>query len=54
MILIVKELRHDAKGIPINSDGKAVYTLNVVATDNGNPQLSSIATVSNHKIKWVF
>eukprot|EP00105_Crassostrea_gigas_P046218 XP_019930366.1 PREDICTED: protocadherin Fat 4 [Crassostrea gigas] len=46
VILIVKELRHDAKGIPINSDGKAVYTLNVVATDHGEPQLSSIATIN--------
>uniref|UniRef100_A0A8W8M8J5 Cadherin domain-containing protein n=1 Tax=Magallana gigas TaxID=29159 RepID=A0A8W8M8J5_MAGGI len=46
VILIVKELRHDAKGIPINSDGKAVYTLNVVATDHGEPQLSSIAMIN--------
>lgn len=51
MILIVNDLRHDSKGIPINSDGKAVYTLNVVATDHGKPQLSSIATVSNHKMR---
>ncbi|XP_078318451.1 protocadherin Fat 4-like [Crassostrea virginica] len=43
-ITILKDLDYEAKGIPIK-EGKAVYTLDVVASDKGNPPLNSTTKI---------